>query len=133
MTNDIMLGREVDPDEIGTLTPIPLSDRLMISFQSLEVQALCPAVAGIQPDIYDATISFVGDVSIESKSLKLWLTTFRDQRIFAEDLAIVMGKKIEQFARDAQRTIDAVEIVLVQNIRGGIVETVTYRSGEPQW
>jgi NADPH-dependent 7-cyano-7-deazaguanine reductase QueF len=132
MTDDIMLGREVAPEEIGTLTPIPLDETLMISFQSLEVQALCPAVAGIQPDIYDCQITFVGDVSVESKSLKLWLTTYRDQRIFAEDLAIEIGHKIEQFGRDSKRTITAVEVNLVQNIRGGIVETVTYRSGATQ-
>ena len=132
MTDEIMLGRAVAEEEIGTLTPIHLDETLMISFQSLELQALCPAVAGIQPDIYDCQISFVGDVSIESKSLKLWLVTFRDQRIFAEDLAIAIGRKIEQLGRDSGRTISAVEVSLVQNIRGGIVETVTYRSGEPQ-
>lgn len=129
MTNDMMLGRDVEPDEIGTLTPIPLDEMLMIEFRSLELQALCPAVAGIQPDIYDCTIAFVGNVSIESKSLKLWLTTFRDQRIFAEHLAIELGRKIKQVAHDAQRTINGIEITLVQNIRGGIVETVTYRIG----
>lgn len=132
MTDDIMLGRDVAPEEIGTLTPIPLDETLMISFQSLEVQALCPAVAGIQPDIYDCQITFIGDVSIESKSLKLWLTTYRDQRIFAEDLAIAIGHKVEEFAVLSGRTITAVEVNLVQNIRGGIVETVTYRSGATQ-
>lgn len=132
MTDDIMLGRDVAPEEIGTLTPIPLDETLMISFQSLEVQALCPAVAGIQPDIYDCQITFIGDVSIESKSLKLWLTTYRDQRIFAEDLAIAIGHKVEEFAVSSGRTITAVEVNLVQNIRGGIVETVTYRSGATQ-
>jgi len=130
--SDYMLGREVDESEIGQLTPIPLREQLMVSFQSLEVQALCPAVAGIQPDIYDCTITFVADVSVESKSLKLWLTTFRDQRIFAEDLAIEIGNKIIDLGVQAERTIDAIQIVLVQNIRGGIVETVTYQIGEPR-
>ena len=60
-------------------------------------------------------------MSLESKSLKYWLLTFRDRRIFAENLAAEIGT-----------TISAVEglifqlVTLTQNIRGGLIETVTY-------
>jgi NADPH-dependent 7-cyano-7-deazaguanine reductase QueF len=126
--SDLMLGRDVADDEIGVLTPIRLTEIVEVTFTSLELQALCPAVAGIQPDIYDATIRFRGNVSIESKSLKLWFVTFRDRRIFAEDLAIEIGNKIKSFASHLHNcVVKDVEVTLVQNIRGGIVETVHYK------
>lgn len=124
--SDYMLGREVQPTEVGELTPIHLDHCVRVAFRSLEVQALCPAVAGVQPDIYDCALEFTANVSIESKSLKLWLTTFRDQRIFAEHLAIVMGNTIARFGATNAADMRDVRVTLVQNIRGGIVETVTY-------
>lgn len=126
---DYMLGREVQMSEVGELTPILLDKRVRVTFRSLEVQALCPAVAGVQPDIYDCTLEFEANVSIESKSLKLWLTTFRDQRIFAEHLAIVLGDTIAEFGVTNDADMRDVTVTLVQNIRGGIVETVTYQPG----
>jgi len=129
MTTDYMLGRSVDDDEIGTLTLIPLETTLRIQFRSLELEALCPAVAHVQPDIYDMAIDFVADHSIESKSLKLWLVTFREQRIFAEHLAIEIGRKIENTLTAGGAVLDAGMVTLVQNVRGGIIETVHYQLG----
>lgn len=129
MTTEFMLGRNVDDDEIGTLTLIPLDTTLRIQFRSLEVEALCPAVAHIQPDIYDMVIDFVADHSIESKSLKLWLVTFREQRIFAEHLAVEIGRKIETTLGEGGAVLEAGMVTLVQNVRGGIVETVHYQLG----
>lgn len=123
MTNT-MLGRDVAADEVGRLDPITLpcgaGALTEIRFEGSELQALCPAVAGIQPDIYDWSITFVPAlVSIESKSLKLYLTTWRDRRIFAEHLAAAI-------ARDVAACVGVVTtVVLRQNIRGGIIETVT--------
>lgn len=125
--SDLMLGRDVTPDEIGTLTLIDLPTPLTINFQSLELQALCPAVAHVQPDIYDMSIQFTADKSIESKSLKLWLVTFRDRRIFAEHLAVEIADTITQAMDDGGATLFDLSVDLVQNIRGGIVEHVTYR------
>lgn len=117
-----MLGREVDPGEYGRLDTFPVRAPLEVSFETNELEALCPAVAGIQPDIYRCLIEFRAETaSIESKSLKLWLTTFRDQRIFAEDLAVEIGRTIE-----AVEGVGSVRVTLTQNVRGGLVETVRY-------
>ena len=117
-----MLGRRVDPAEFGRLDTFPVDRPVEVRFETAELQALCPAVAGTQPDIYECVIEYRAEqVSIEAKSLKLWLVTFRDRRIFAENLAVEVG-----------HTIDAVEgvtlraVTLVQNVRGGLVETVRY-------
>lgn len=126
MTNELMLGRDVEPDEIGDLSAIHLSETVGVTFETSELQALCPAVVGVQPDIYKCTISFRGNVAIESKSLKLWLTTFRDRRIFAEHLAIEIGDRIKQFVLDVGAQVTEIKVRLVQNMRGGIVETVEY-------
>ncbi|MGI9609544.1 MAG: preQ(1) synthase [Acidimicrobiia bacterium] len=119
-----MLGRSVDPDEYGRLDTFPVDRPTRISFHTDELQALCPAVEGIQPDIYTATISYTAVThAIESKSFKLMLTTYRDRRIFAEHLA---GELADQVGQLGEAVAD-VEVTLVQNTRGGITTEVTAR------
>lgn len=126
MSENLMLGRQVAEEEIGKLDLVrfakPLLNKPMrITFKTQELQALCPAVPGIQPDIYLAHISYESKTHfIESKSLKLWLTTFRERRIFCEELAV----EIKQTLESHSPLIQNVEIFLEQNIRGGIIEQV---------
>ncbi len=123
--NEPMLGRAVDSSEFGTLDTFAVDHPVEVSFETAELQSLCPAVPEIQPDIYRCVIEFRAEtVSIESKSLKYWLVTFRDRRIFAEHLAAEIGTTIS--------VIDGItlrRVTLTQNIRGGLVETVTYTEG----
>lgn len=119
-----MLGRSVEPDEYGRLDTFDVDRPTRITFHTEELQALCPAVEGIQPDIYSATISYTAVTkAIESKSLKLWLTTYRDQRIFAEHLAGVMADHIAALGN----AVADIEVTLAQNVRGGIATEVTAR------
>jgi 7-cyano-7-deazaguanine reductase len=122
-----VLGRSVDPSEYGRLDTFPVEAAVRCRFETAELEALCPAVPGIQPDIYRATIDFVAVThAIESKSLKLWLVTFRDRRIFAEHLAAEIGRRIE-----GVEGVRLLEVTLVQNVRGGLAETVTYPAAPP--
>ncbi len=117
-----MLGRQVDQDEYGRLDTFPVDRPVRVVFTTEELQALCPAVEGIQPDIYKATISYTAVTqAIESKSLKLWLTTYRDRRIFAEHLA---GEMADHIAAIGGGVTD-IEVTLSQNVRGGIATEVT--------
>lgn len=117
-----MLGRDVDPSEYGALDTFPVNHPVDVRFETHELQALCPAVVGIQPDIYRCVIEYRAEtVSLESKSLKYWLVTFRDRRIFAENLASEIGTTI-----DAIEGVVLQRVTLTQNVRGGLVETVTY-------
>lgn len=117
-----MLGRQVDQEEYGRLDTFPVDRPVRVVFHTDELQALCPAVEGIQPDIYAATIRYTAiTAAIESKSLKLWLTTFRDQRIFAEHLVGQLADHIAQLG-DA---VSDIEVTLSQNVRGGIATEVT--------
>ena len=122
MPNEPMLGRQVDEDEYGRLDTFPVDRPVRVVFTTEELQALCPAVEGIQPDIYKATISYTAVTqAIESKSLKLWLTTYRDKRIFAEHLA---GEMADHIAALGDAVTD-IEVTLSQNVRGGIATDVT--------
>ena len=117
-----MLGRSVDPAEFGRLETFDVDRPIRVTFRTDELQALCPAVDGIQPDIYSATISYVAQrKAIESKSLKLWLTTYRDKRIFGEHLAAELADHIGALGD----VVSDVEITLVQNVRGGIATEIT--------
>lgn len=119
-----MLGRTVEAVEYGTLDTFPVDRPIDVSFETAELQALCPAVPGIQPDIYHCTIEYRAEsVSIESKSLKYWMITFRDRRIFAENLVAEIGSTV-----DAIDGLTLKRVTLVQNIRGGLVVSVRYPS-----
>ena len=70
MSEETMLGRSVEPSEYGRLDTFDVDRPTRITFHTEELQALCPAVEGIQPDIYSATISYTAVTkAIESKSV----------------------------------------------------------------
>jgi len=118
-----MLGRQVDADEYGRLEFFDVEHPVRVTFHTDELQALCPAVEGIQPDIYSAEITYTALTrAVESKSLKLWLTTFRDRRIFAEHLVVELHDAI---AAHSPAVAD-VQVRLTQNARGGIVTVVRF-------
>ena len=58
MSDELMLGRTVEQAEYGRLDTFPVDRPVQVVFRTDELQALCPAVEGIQPDIYSATISY---------------------------------------------------------------------------
>lgn len=120
--NDPVLGRQATAEDHGRLDTFPVDAPVRCTFRTQELEALCPAVPTIQPDIYTATIEFTAvTAAIESKSLKLWLVTFRDRRIFAEALAAEIGGRLENIDG-----IDLHHVILEQNIRGGLAESVRY-------
>jgi 7-cyano-7-deazaguanine reductase len=118
-----MLGRHVAPDEYGRLDTFPVDGPVLVEFTTDELQALCPAVEGIQPDVYRAQISYVARThAIESKSLKLWLVTYRDRHIFAEHLV----KELHDHIAALGDKVSDISVTLSQNVRGGIATSVTY-------
>ncbi len=118
-----MLGRSVQPGEAGRLEFFEVPDPVRVTFRTEELQALCPAVEGIQPDLYAAEIGYTAVThAVESKSLKLWLVTFRDRRIFAEHLVRELHDGIARFSP----AVADVRVRLVQGVRGGIETEVRY-------
>tara|TARA_B100001094_G_scaffold54557_1_gene50096 strand:+ start:9966 stop:10397 length:432 start_codon:yes stop_codon:yes gene_type:complete len=122
--DETMLGREIEENEYGRLDTFEIDGPMRINFYTKELQALCPSVEGIQPDIYETTLSYRALThAIESKSLKLWLVQYRNQRIFGEHLAIELHRNLSSL-----NGIDDVQVRLVQNIRGGIITDILYPS-----
>ncbi|MFZ4433489.1 MAG: 7-cyano-7-deazaguanine reductase [Microthrixaceae bacterium] len=118
-----LLGRTVGPGESTTLEFFPVDAPVRVTFRTQELQALCPAVAGIQPDLYSAEISYTAQThAVESKSLKLWLVGFRDRRIFAEHLVVELHDHLAAYAP----ALSDVRVRLEQQVRGGIVTVVEH-------
>jgi len=92
-----------------------------VELTSDELTAVCPVTG--QPDLYVATIEFwPGPLCIESKSLKLYLSSFRNEGAFAEALAV---KIRDDAAHAVQLPPDKVRVTLRQKARGGITITAT--------
>jgi 7-cyano-7-deazaguanine reductase len=92
-----------------------------VEMTSDELTAICPITA--QPDLYVATIEYEpGPVCIESKSLKLYLATFRNEGAFCEALAVRIRDDV---AGALELDPDRVQVTLEQKARGGITITAT--------
>jgi 7-cyano-7-deazaguanine reductase len=92
-----------------------------VEMTSDEVTAVCPITG--QPDLYVATIEFWPQaLCLESKSLKLYLSSFRNEGVFCEALAVKMRDDV---AQALELPGDKVRVTLEQKARGGITITAT--------
>ena len=65
----------------------------LVRFTAPEFTSLCPVTG--QPDFAHIVIDYVpGDWLVESKSLKLYLGSFRNHGAFHEDCTIAIGKRL---------------------------------------
>jgi 7-cyano-7-deazaguanine reductase len=92
-----------------------------VEMTSDELTAICPVTR--QPDLYVATIEFWPQaLCIESKSLKLYLSEFRNEGHFCEALAVRIRDDV---AEALELPPDKVRVTLKQKARGGITITAT--------
>jgi 7-cyano-7-deazaguanine reductase len=92
-----------------------------VQMTSDELVAVCPITG--QPDFYSAAIEYwPGPLCIESKSLKLYLATYRNEGVFCEALAV---KIRDDVAGALELPADKVRVALTQKARGGITITAT--------
>ena len=85
-----------------------------VRFTSDELASICPVTA--QPDLSRVVVEYVPDEwCIESKSLKLYLWSFRERAVFAEALAAEIAGEVMTTARP-----EHVRVELTQRPRGGI-------------
>lgn len=91
-----------------------------IQYHSDQLTSACPVTG--QPDFYEVTIDIEADgVAIETKTLKLYLETFRDRQIFCEDLAVKLCEDLFAACEPHKCTV-----TLQQRRRGGIQITATH-------
>jgi 7-cyano-7-deazaguanine reductase len=87
-----------------------------VEMTSDELVAMCPVTN--QPDMYVATIDYEPDaLCIESKSLKLYLASFRNEGAFCEALAVRIR---DDAAQALELPPGRVHVTLRQKARGGI-------------
>ena len=92
-----------------------------VQLTSDELVAVCPITG--QADFYTAAIEFwPGPLCIESKSLKLYLATYRNEGVFCEALAV---KIRDDVAEALELPPDKVRVALTQKARGGITITAS--------
>jgi 7-cyano-7-deazaguanine reductase len=74
--------------------PNPHADTLYLArFTAPEFTSLCPVTA--QPDFAHLVIDYApADWLVESKSLKMYLTSFRNHGAFHEDCTVAIGKRL---------------------------------------
>lgn len=85
-----------------------------VRFTTDELASVCPVTQ--QPDLSAVVVEYAPDEwCVESKSLKLYLWSYRDRAVFAEALAAEIAGEIMVTARPRW-----VKVTLTQRPRGGI-------------
>lgn len=128
-THLTQLGQDVrgfDSPESAVLerVPNPQPDtQYLARFTAPEFTSLCPVTA--QPDFAHLVIDYVPDRwLIESKSLKLYLASFRNHGAFHEDCTVSIGRRIVEVAEPRWLRIGGYWYP-----RGGIPIDVFWQSG----
>ncbi len=120
MTDFKYLGTDQEMEE-RELDTFPSPRNTLVRFVTKELTSLCPVTG--HPDFNTLTIEYEPDeLALESKSVKLYVETFRDVAAFCETLA-------EQIANDVFAAIDPhwVEVKVAQETRGGLQLTAISR------
>ncbi|MEM7361033.1 MAG: preQ(1) synthase [Pseudomonadota bacterium] len=128
--NLTQLGGDTDygkaPDEVlieSVPNPHPDSDYL-VRFAAPEFTSLCPITG--QPDFAHLVIDYVpGERLVESKSLKLYLGSFRNHGAFHEACTVMIAKRLEQEIAPKWLRIGGYWYP-----RGGIPIDVFYQNGD---
>jgi 7-cyano-7-deazaguanine reductase len=106
-------------DAYAGLESFPNPGVTSVRMTSDELVAVCPITA--QPDFYTAEIEYrPGPLCLESKSLKLYLATYRNEGVFCEALAV---KIRDDVAAALELQPADVRVTLTQKARGGITIT----------
>ena len=106
--------------------PNPHAGTLYLArFTVPEFTSLCPVTG--QPDFAHIVIDYApGDWLVESKSLKLYLTSFRNHGAFHEDCTVAIGKRLQDLLAPTWMRICGYWYP-----RGGIPIDVFWQTGRP--
>jgi 7-cyano-7-deazaguanine reductase len=119
-TDFVALGH-AGSDHYAGLETFPNPGVSHVELTSDELAAICPVTG--QPDLYVGTIEYWPQaLCLESKSLKLYLSGFRNEGHFCEALAV---KVRDDTAEALGLPPDKVRVTLRQKARGGITITAT--------
>lgn len=113
-----VLGRDarapIGAEQLDTVPWNHADVDVVVEFSTNELTAICPVTG--QPDFYELELSYrPGERLLESKAMKLYLWSFRDRGMFAEDLAATFLKDLVAACDPVEMTVD-----LIQQVRGGL-------------
>lgn len=119
-----LLGKAVQGTiSADQLESFPAPDVNLVKFETHEVTSFCPVTA--QPDLYTVIIEYCpAHKCVESKSLKLYLNSFRNDGIFGESLA-------DKICSDLHKALEprGITVTTIQQIRGGLQMTAVATKG----
>ncbi len=123
-----LLGREAKPSRKLETFPNRHPDRdYIVTMETAEFTCVCPMTG--QPDFADLRIAYIPDVSIlESKSLKLYLWSYRNEGIFHEHVTNVILEDVV-----AALSPRWCKVAADFGVRGGISITVEAEYRKPGW
>src|SRR5687768_6786637 len=106
--------------------PNPRAGKLyLVRFAAPEFTSLCPVTG--QPDFAHIVIDYAPDrLLVESKSLKLFLTSFRNHGTFHEDCTVMIGRRVVEATKPQWLRIAGYWFP-----RGGIPIDVFWQTGAP--
>jgi 7-cyano-7-deazaguanine reductase len=121
MENEFVALGHAGSDHYAGLETFPNPGVKQVDMTSDELSAICPITG--QPDLYSAKIEYrPAGLCLESKSLKLYLATYRNEGAFCEALAVKIRDNV---ATALELEHDKVRVTLIQKPRGGITITAT--------
>jgi 7-cyano-7-deazaguanine reductase len=114
------LGANATPSRTLEVFPNHAPGKIEVSLHCTEFTCLCPLTG--QPDFADIEIVYTPDQHVvESKSLKLYLETFRNVGVFHEHLAVDIGEDFVKFLKPL-----SVSVTVKFHVRGGIAIDATW-------
>ena len=130
--NLTQLGAKVETPatpEAATLETVPFTRGdgapAIVRFTCPEFTSLCPVTG--QPDFAHIVIDYAPDgLLVESKSLKLFLTSFRNHGAFHEECTVMIGRRIVEATKPLWLRVGGYWFP-----RGGIPIDVFWQTGAP--
>lgn len=108
------LGRNAKAERTLEVFPNHAPGEIEVNLHCTEFTCRCPLTG--QPDYAVVDITYTPDkFVVESKSMKLYLETFREEGVFHEHLAVDIGKDFVKYVKPLE-----CEVVVSFNLRGGI-------------
>ncbi len=114
------LGNKAAASRTLEVFPNHAPGQMEVTLHCTEFTCICPLTK--QPDFAEIEITYKPDTYVvESKSLKLYLESYRNEGVFHEHLAIDIGKDMMKFVQPL-----SVDVTVRFNVRGGIAIDAKY-------
>jgi 7-cyano-7-deazaguanine reductase len=120
-TNEFVALGQPGSEQYAGLETFPNPGVSRVEMTSDELTAVCPITG--QPDLYVAAIEYEPErFCLESKSLKIYLSGYRNEGAFCEALAVRIRDDV---AEALELPHERVHVTLEQKARGGITITAS--------